>query len=49
MTPKDIEELEKQPPLNLIGTIQIVGDLEAASKKAADKFTRSIKETVEQA
>ncbi|HEY9778352.1 MAG TPA: hypothetical protein V6C81_31610 [Planktothrix sp.] len=32
---------------NLIGSIQIVGDLEPASKKAAERFTRSIKETGE--
>ena len=32
-------------PLNLIGSVEVVQDLEAASKKAAEKFKRSTKES----
>lgn len=34
-------------PPNLVGSVEIVGDLDAASKKAAAKFSASLKNTAE--
>lgn len=40
------ERLVKPP--NLVGSIAIVGDLDAASKKVAGKFSKSIKDSAEE-
>lgn len=40
------EDRTVKPP-NLVGSIEIVGDLDAASKKAAAKFSGSLKNTAE--